>query len=552
VTSPTASNGEGITARDAARRVFLGQEAIGEADGVALASGVGVRAGVRVRVRRERRAARGSACMGEGMSEGTLVGALLDGRWRVESVIGGGHAGGVVYRGRDLETSSPVVVRCPAVPSGLSTGALDAALDAFVAEAELLARIGQATTDVERLLASGVELTEAGRAPFCVFEWLAGRSLERDLAGRAGGSSIGEALVILEPAARALAAAHAIGGAHKDVRPANLWLAEVDGRTRMKVAAFGLATRAGEGPSAFAPEYAAPEHFKSSYGAVGPQTDVYGLALTIVEMIAGRRALEGAGEADLFLATSDLGKRPTLRARGAQVSDALESVIARALAVDPRRRWANARELWDALLLAVPELTPAPPSVDPRLPGDARLASSPPGLAGPASPFPSARMQSVAGPGSARPGADAPAPAPATATASGAPGGASPGSVAPAGSPAGAASPAGASARGTAADRTGAWAWLVVVALGVVAAVVVAAKIGSGSPEPGAASGSQPFSSPPFSSSPPSSASASPSSAPLSASPPAPAPPSSVGASVGDSAEAAAEAGAAASDAGED
>jgi len=38
-------------------------------------------------------------------------------------------------------------------------------------------------------------------------------------------------LMILEPAARALAVAHGLGAAHRDVRPANLWLAEIGGRT---------------------------------------------------------------------------------------------------------------------------------------------------------------------------------------------------------------------------------------------------------------------------------------------------------------------------------
>src|SRR5262249_3334849 len=147
----------------------------------------------------------------------------------------------------------------------------------------------------------GVERESAtGRkAPFSVFEWLAGRSLERDLATRQGRPlSIGETLSILEPAARALASAHALGTSHRDVRPANLWLAEASGRIRMKVAAFALATRIGTARTAFAVEYGAPEHFNGSYGRLGPATDVYGFALVLVEMITGRRALDGADAAE--------------------------------------------------------------------------------------------------------------------------------------------------------------------------------------------------------------------------------------------------------------
>jgi formylglycine-generating enzyme required for sulfatase activity/serine/threonine protein kinase len=306
-----------------------------------------------------------------------ILGTVLDGRYRVEAVLGGAHAGGTVFRGRDAAAGSNVVVRCPAIPTRLTGPALDEALEAFVAEAALLAKISQGSSDVERLLASGVaDRVDGVRVPYTIFEWLAGRSLERHIAERAGGSSIGEALVILEPAARALAVAHAMGVAHRDVRPANLWLAERSGRTTLKVAAFGIATRVGPGDTAYAPEYGAPEHFKKSYGAIGPATDVYGLALCVIEMVTGKRALEGSDAGELYLATSDLARRPTLRARGSHVSDAVEAVLQRALAVDPKRRWASARELWDALVGAVPELTPAPASVR------TRASERPPGLGG--------------------------------------------------------------------------------------------------------------------------------------------------------------------------
>lgn len=402
-----------------------------------------------------------------------ILGTTLDGRYRVEAVLGEAHAGGSVFRGRDAAAGSTVVVRCPALPEGLEGEALETALDAFLAEAAMLARIGQGSNDVERLLASGVAQLSAGqRVPYTVFEWLAGRSLERHIAERGarsdgGGASIGEALVILEPAARALSIAHAMGTAHRDVRPANLWLAEIGGRTTLKVAAFGLAARIGRGETAFAPEYGAPEHFKKSYGPIGPATDVYGLALCVIELVSGRRALTGEDAGELYLATSDLARRPSLRAHGSHVSDAVESVLQRALAVDPKRRWANARELWDALVSAVPEMTPAPPSVrmvktSDRPPGlvgapvpvlarqDSGPASMPPGLAemaraalSPSVPViaEDARLgDSVRAAAVRRPEASVPPPS----------------------------------------DRTGTWAWLSVAALGLIVVGVIVAKVSGG------------------------------------------------------------------------
>ena len=297
-----------------------------------------------------------------------LAGTILDRRYRIDSVVGPGERGGWVFRGHEIVSGAAVAVRCPGIPDELSGLDYEQALDAFIGEAKLLARACDGGGDAEQLLAYGVaEPAALARLPFCVFEWLEGKSLEQLIGERAGAVlSISEALAILEPAARGLAAAHAVGIAHRDVRPSKLWLASVGGRTRMKVTQFVLASRVGSSDDAFAPEYGAPEHFKRSYGVVGPPTDVYGLALSVVELVSGRRALEGRDAVELYLAASDLTRRPTLRARGVQVSEAVEAVLARALAVDPKRRWQNARELWDALVAAVPELTPLAPSVRPK------------------------------------------------------------------------------------------------------------------------------------------------------------------------------------------
>ena len=421
-----------------------------------------------------------------------ILGTILDGRYRVEAVLGAAHAGGTVFRGRDAGAGSNVVVRCPVIPAGLEGAALEQALETFLGEAELLAKISQGSSAVEKLLASGVaDRVEGARVPYTVFEWLAGRSLERHIAERAGASSIGEALVILEPAARALAVAHAMGVAHRDVRPANLWLAELGGRTTLKVAAFGLATRVGPGDTPFAPEYGAPEHFKKSYGAIGPATDVYGLALCMIEMVTGKRALEGGDAGELYLATSDLSRRPTLRARGSHVSDAVEAVLQRALAVDPKRRWASARELWDALIGAVPELTPTPPSVRPR------SSDRPPGIGGGSHPGVTPYVDSL--PASVPPGLAELARA---ATTQGAQ---RPASVRPPMTSVLAAAPPAAvmaddrrlgdSVRASDAlkgerdavtreprsgDRSGTWAWLATAAIAVMIIGVIVAKVGTG------------------------------------------------------------------------
>ena len=411
------------------------------------------------------------------MSEGgeEVLGTTLDDRYRVEAVVGTGPAGGTVYRGRDAVAGTNVVVRCPLVPEGLEGAALDSALQGFLSDAATLAKICQGSNQVEQLLSSGIAKgSGSNHVPYTVFEWLAGRSLARHLRERAGGGSISETLMILEPAARALAVAHGLGFAHRDVRPANLWLAETGGRTTLKLAAFGLATRIGPGDTAFAPEYGAPEHFKRSYGAIGPATDVYGLALIVIEMVSGKRALTGDDAGELYLATSDLSRRPTLRRRGAHVSDAVESVLQRALAVDPKRRWPSARELWEALVAAVPEMTPTTPSVRPRSTSD-----RPPGLV-------SADLPGVSredsGPTSMAPGLG-----PALAALPGLPStppGAEDARLVVTTRSAGIERP-----KVRKGDRSGSLAWAAVAMLGVIAVGLVLLKVGGGDPPAGRIAG---------------------------------------------------------------
>jgi serine/threonine-protein kinase len=177
---------------------------------------------------------------------------------------------------------------------------------------------------------------------------------------------VAEAIALIEPAARALAVAHAQKIAHRDVKPANLFVTAVGGTRTLKVLDFGIAkvltehssftealaaTRAG--PTAFTPRYGAPEQFNKQRGATGPWTDVFALGLIFVEMVSGRKALEGDDPTELYIIAADPSMRPTPRARGAEVPEAVERVIARALSVEPKHRFADAGAFWEALSAAV-------------------------------------------------------------------------------------------------------------------------------------------------------------------------------------------------------
>src|SRR5690606_19768610 len=90
-----------------------------------------------------------------------------------------------------------------------------------------------------------------------------------------------------------------------------------------------------------------------------------------VEMLAGKPALEGDDVSALSAASADPERRPTPRHHGVSVSDGVEAVFAKALAVDPAARHTRAGELWAAFeaaldsMMSSPEWqTPSPSMVD--------------------------------------------------------------------------------------------------------------------------------------------------------------------------------------------
>ncbi|WP_437808737.1 SUMF1/EgtB/PvdO family nonheme iron enzyme [Sorangium sp. So ce1078] len=299
-----------------------------------------------------------------------LSGQTIEGKYRVSAVIGDGGFG-VVYRGIHEGFGELIAIKCLKLPTSLDAAQRDALLATLREEGRILHRLSRATSGIVQALDVGAFTTQAGAwVPYLVLEWLEGRTLGQYLRDRRDrgeyGMSIAEAIQLLAPAARALAVAHAHKVAHRDVKPANLFLTDVGGTRTLKVLDFGIAkvladhptftealaaTR--QGPSAFTPRYGAPEQFNKARGATGPWTDVFALALIFVELVSGKRALEGDDPTQLYIASADPAVRPTLRTRGLpDAPEAIERVLDRALAIEPKHRFTSAGEFWDALSAA--------------------------------------------------------------------------------------------------------------------------------------------------------------------------------------------------------
>ncbi|WP_437580362.1 protein kinase domain-containing protein [Sorangium sp. So ce887] len=290
------------------------------------------------------------------------VGSIIDGQFAVEALAGEG-AFGVVYRARHLGFDAPVAVKCLKIPTGLSPEQQDAFLAKFREEARLLHQLSRRTMGIVQALDIGAAAAPKGPwTPYIVMEWLEGETLEQDLRRRRAENlpprSLAEAIKLLAPVASALAVAHDENVSHRDVKPANLFLLG----DRMKVLDFGLAKVFSETPTfaealvqtgrtfrAFTPQYGAPEQFSPRFGATGPWTDVYAMALILVEVASGQPALSGSDVIQLFVASSDESIRPSFRSRGVNASADVDAVLGRALAINPAQRFHNLGEMWSAL-----------------------------------------------------------------------------------------------------------------------------------------------------------------------------------------------------------
>lgn len=208
-----------------------------------------------------------------------------------------------------------------------------------------------------------VAVYDAGRhdgRPYLVMEYVHGATLREILAQRRTLTE-SEAVRFGAQVASALAYAHAHGIVHCDVKPENILITDegvakaVDfgvGRTLTRTMTPDEA-RAILGTIA----YLAPEVLQGS--PPDPRSDIYSLALTVYEMVAGRLPFGGvnlAASAGQRLAAT----APPLRSFSPEASPELERILARALAFAPEARFQDAEEFAAALRRLPGEPRPAP------------------------------------------------------------------------------------------------------------------------------------------------------------------------------------------------
>jgi serine/threonine-protein kinase len=199
-----------------------------------------------------------------------------------------------------------------------------------------------------------IDAGEDDNTPFIVFEFVEGETL-KDRIRRNGRLQIPEAVAYAIEIARALAAAHAQGIVHRDVKPQNVL---VDEEGTAKVTDFGIARTldqdglTADGRVLGTTDYVSPEQ-ALGHLVTGP-SDLYSLGIVLYEMLTGEVPFKGENQVAVAMkhVREDL---PDLQVRRPEVSSALAAAVDRATAKDLDKRCPDVdgmiRELEDVLAI---------------------------------------------------------------------------------------------------------------------------------------------------------------------------------------------------------
>ena len=275
---------------------------------------------------------------------------LIGGRYRIDGMLGeGGMAR--VFDAFDERLERPVAVKI----LRSETQALPGMRQRFQQEALIAARL------IHPHIVAVLDFGEDQTSSYLVMERLPGSTLRDEIVAR-GPLPTQRVLGVMAETLGALVAAHKYGVLHRDIKPGNILLQE-DGHT--KITDFGIAKSSdfqldldfatddmtGTGFVLGTPGYLAPERRSGHPATV--QSDLYSVGAVMVETLTGKRIVPGAAATE--------GLPPPLR-----------DIARRALATDPRDRFASASEMLRTLRLGAAGPTSAQRSAHTLQPRTAR------------------------------------------------------------------------------------------------------------------------------------------------------------------------------------
>jgi serine/threonine-protein kinase len=268
---------------------------------------------------------------------GVLTGGqVVLGRYTIEREIGRGGMG-AVYLARDAKLGEKVALK---VISSVYAGDPADAAERFRREVQAARKVTH--PNVIRIH----DLGEDGPLLFLSMEYVDGETLWARVK-RGGPLPVPQAREIMTAVADGVAAAHAAGVVHRDLKPQNVLLGP---RGAVKVIDFGLAKSTFQAGSTATgmilgtPEYMAPEQVRGL--ACDARTDVYALGATTYYLLTGRPPFQG--DTPIAIGFAQVHEKPVApRELRPEIPEAVDAAILRALAKDPRDRFPDAATFRD-------------------------------------------------------------------------------------------------------------------------------------------------------------------------------------------------------------
>ncbi|SNS28413.1 Serine/threonine protein kinase [Actinomadura mexicana] len=275
---------------------------------------------------------------------------MIGGRYLLGEEIGRGGMG-IVWKAYDRALERQVAMKRLRVPGDLAEEDRDALKGRFLREARAAARLEHPS------IINVYDVIDDAAEPWIVMQYVRGRSLEQ-IVRDDGPIPVARAAQIGLALLDALDCAHRAGILHRDVKPANVLIAD-DGRVLL--ADFGIAAVSNAtaytrtGGFVGTPVFMAPERFQT--GTPGPASDLWSLGATLYMAVEGHPPFQ-ADELEVLIGRLLMGDDPAFVRSGA-----LEPVLRGLLDRDPGKRW-DSRQAAQGMKAVEDGRTPTRPLVE--------------------------------------------------------------------------------------------------------------------------------------------------------------------------------------------